>query len=286
MNRGAGRQSVFYDNRCCYAFLECIGESIERYGVRVHGYALMPNHYHLLVESVRGNLSNAMQHLVSRYAQIVNELASRDGTLFRGRFHNKIVHEEAHWRYLLAYLHLNPVRARLVMKLDQAEWTSHGRYSGQDRYPEWLTTASLKKSLRSVGGYKRYLHDVMSGRRPEPPDFATVTFGGRRAGRSMMIKQPETRPDLSAYEALRQVAALTGINKNELRKTKRGRSGNPARALAAWWLVFGAGLTNVEAGEQLGMTPEAVSKVISKTRNDESYHGGILRDWMTALTSD
>lgn len=285
MNRGARRQPVFYDDDSCGEFLEYVGAAVERFGIRVHGFALMPNHYHLMVESARGNLSSAMQNISSRYGRWINEVAEFDGSLFRGRFHNRLVFEDRHWRHLLTYLHLNPVRANLVMKPEQANWTSHGVYTGEDRYPEWLTTADLKKRLRSVGGYKRYLRDVMSGKRNEPEGFNAVIFEGRQAGRLMMVKHKQVQTGRSARQALKQVLDLTGASEDELRRTRRGRAGNSVRALAAWWLVHGAGFTNVEASEMLGMTPGAVGKLLSKLRTSRSYSDGKLREWMFALSA-
>lgn len=256
---------------------------MERFGIKVHGYALMPNHFHLMVESVHGNLSSAMQHLLSRYCRWVNLTAGFDGSLFRGRFHNRLVFENSHWRHLLIYLHLNPVRANLVMRPEQAHWTSHGKYLGEDRYPEWLTTSDLRRRFKGVSNYRRYLRDVMIGRTVEPSGFDVVTFEDRRAGRLMMVKK-ERLPDVrSIDEALEQVMRVTHATESDLHMTQRGRTGNPVRALAAWWLVYGAGLSNTETGAQLGMSPSAVGKLLSKVRTNRSYQDGQLRDWVVAL---
>ena len=85
----------------------------------------MPNHFHLMVESVYGNLSDAMKLLSARHVQEMNRRPGWDGSLFRGRFHSKVVYEDAHWQHLLAYVHLNPVEARLAMTPTQYQWTSH-----------------------------------------------------------------------------------------------------------------------------------------------------------------
>ncbi len=61
MNRGARRQLVFRAEQDCMLFLDLLGETVDRYQIKVHGYALMPNHFHLIVESVVGNLGDAMR---------------------------------------------------------------------------------------------------------------------------------------------------------------------------------------------------------------------------------
>ncbi|HUT78334.1 MAG TPA: transposase, partial [Polyangia bacterium] len=111
MSRGARRAPIFRDDIHCGLFLDLLSGLPERFGVDVHGYALMPNHFHLMLESGRGRISNAMAWLLSRYTVQVNRLHRWDGPLLRGRFHNRMVWHEQHWLHLLAYLHLNPVRA-------------------------------------------------------------------------------------------------------------------------------------------------------------------------------
>jgi REP element-mobilizing transposase RayT len=283
MNRGARLQEIFFNDETCAVFLDLLREAVERYEIRIHGYALMPNHYHLMVESVRGNLSEAMKHFSSRYNQVMNRRSGWDGSLFRGRFKNKVVYEDAHWIYLLAYLHLNPVRARLAGTPSQYQWTSHDRYAGDSQMPEWLVTEELEPILEGAGGYHKYLQMVMNGSRPVPEDFESVVYGSRRSQKPLVVKQETASAKVSPEEALSQVSRLTGKPKRELLKGKRGRSGNAERALALWWLIHGAGLTNVAAGSILGITPSAVSKIIARIREGGGYHDGKITDWIDAL---
>jgi hypothetical protein len=91
-------------------------------------------------------------------------------------------------------------------------------------------------------------------------------------------------PGIEVEKALSEVMYLTGETRETLLCTKRGRSGNPARALAAWWLVQGSGLSNVKAGNVLNMSPVAVSKTLAVLRDrPEEYAGGKLLKWMEAL---
>jgi putative transposase len=283
MNRGARHQDIFFNDESCAVFLDLLGEVVERYEIRFHGYALMPNHYHLMAESVRGNLSDAMKYVSSRYNQEMNRLWGWDGSLFRGRFKNKVVYEEAHWHYLLAYLHLNPVRASLAGTPSQYQWTSHDRYAGDSPMPEWLNTNEMASMLEGVGGYHRYLQMVMNGSRPMPEDFESVVYGDRRSQKHFIVQQEAAPATISLEEALSQVSRLTGKPKRELLKGKRGRTGNAERALALWWLIHGAGLTNVSAGDLLGISPSAVSKILASIRGGGGYHGGKIAKWIDAL---
>ncbi len=86
MHRGARREAIYDDERDCILFLDLVGQTVNRFGLEVHAYALMPNHYHLLVRSVKGNLSRCMQHLNGSYARGFNSRRTCDGPVFRGRF--------------------------------------------------------------------------------------------------------------------------------------------------------------------------------------------------------
>jgi len=266
MNRGARRAPIFGDESHCGLFLELLAELPERFGCAVHGFALMPNHFHLMLESRRGELSRAMGYLQSRYAVLVNRHGGWDGPLFRGRFRNRVVWHEHHWVHLLAYLHLNPVRARLVVRPEQADWTSHRCYVGLDSLPGWLTTSELLEAFGGVKGYRQYLADLLAKRGEEPEGFDAVLLRGRTTS-DEDVRESTAAPVLTApRDALGEVARAAGVKVSSLRKTRRGRVGNPARVVAAWWLVQASGLTTIEAGKKLAMRAADVSKAISKVR--------------------
>ena len=86
MNRGRGRQWVFHDPAYYNDFLKCLNEANKRFGVEVHSYCLMGNHYHLFLKTPRGNLSRIMRHIDGVYTQRHNRRKRTDGTLFRGRY--------------------------------------------------------------------------------------------------------------------------------------------------------------------------------------------------------
>lgn len=284
MNRGIRREPVFLDDWCCEEFLCSLEDAVARFEIVIHGYALMPNHFHLMVESVHGNLSAAMAHVSSTFSARMNRRHGWEGSVFRGRFHNRVVTDEAHWLYLLAYLHLNPLRARLVMTLAQSRWTSHLIYTGVLKRPEWLEMETMMSHVGGPSGYAKFMKSVQIGKRPKPEGFGNVLFEGRRSSEYALTKQPETSRKTTEEEALRQVIAVTGVSRDELTRTRRGTVGNPARAVAAWWLTHGAGLSNVIAGEVLKMTPPAVSRSITRVQGQLVKNGtGKIGQWILAI---
>ncbi len=117
MNRAFRRRAaLFHQDVDCALFIDTLANLPPRFGLRIHGYALMPNHYRLRVEVPRGNLSKAMRHLGQVFTQTYNRHHGFDGPLFRGRLKNRLAQDGVFWLHLLAYLH------RL--------WNSYNAYSG------------------------------------------------------------------------------------------------------------------------------------------------------------
>ena len=240
MNRGARHEPIFVDDDSRELFLAVLAELPERFGIHVHGYALMPNHYHLLLESVRGELPRAMRHLGGEFTRRLNRIHQWDGPLFRGRYHNRLVNTPTYWRHLLVYVHLNPVRAGLS-SLDQAEWTSHAAYLGHIPRPPWLTTAELQDDFGSPDAYLAHYRSVFDGSSKPPEDFEADKLWAPHSTGAVAV------PDLGApifqlADALAAVSAVTGVPVADIVSTPVGRNGNPANWLAAWWLSRGCGI--------------------------------------------
>lgn len=88
MNRGHSRKYIFLQDNMQHRFLELLDIINEKYGIEIHAYCLMGNHYHLLVHDVTNTLSLAIRYLNSQYAYYFNHVRGRDGCLFRGRFNS------------------------------------------------------------------------------------------------------------------------------------------------------------------------------------------------------
>ncbi|PIR16525.1 MAG: hypothetical protein COV46_08300 [Deltaproteobacteria bacterium CG11_big_fil_rev_8_21_14_0_20_49_13] len=142
MNRGNAACTVFHTQDDYQMFLDLIKETIKKWDISVHAFSLMPNHYHMLVETPLGNLQRAMRHINGVYTQRHNRKRKKDGHLFRGRYKAILVEEDAYLVELLRYIHLNPVRARITMSPQDHKWSSHRYYLGNGELP-WLATKRL-----------------------------------------------------------------------------------------------------------------------------------------------
>ena len=107
-SRGDRREAIYEDDEDCAAFLGILGEVVRRFNWVCHAYCLMTNHYHLVIETVEGNLSQGMRQLNGVYTQASNRRHQRVGHLFQGRFKGILVDEDAYLTELSRYVFLNP----------------------------------------------------------------------------------------------------------------------------------------------------------------------------------
>ena len=256
MNRGARKQPIFVDLADTGTFKRLLAELTDRFGTRIHAYALMPNHVHLLLES-DGNLPACMQFLFGQYSRLLNERYDWDGPVWKGRYRSRLVLDDRYWRHLLAYLHLNPVRGGLALLPEHSSMTSHCAYMGLELPPPWLTTSEL---LDSFGGRARLLDYVRAVQRKKelgPPEF--------EPRRLWEPPPPEPRPP----EVADSEAAILRLERrlgplSSLRQGRRGPNGDPRRWVAAWWLVRAGRLSNQEAADLLAANPTTVSRWIRR----------------------
>ena len=169
MARGNERRAIFFDDQDRRRFLETLAEMVEQFGVRVHAYCLMPNHYHLVVETPRGNLSRAMGWLQVAYTVRFNRQHRRSGHLFQGRYKAQVVEADSYAQGLVLYVHLNPVRPRRktaalaaerAAELSRYRWSSHRVYAGWARRPQWLSGQWLAYWGRGPEAHTAYRRQI------------------------------------------------------------------------------------------------------------------------------
>ncbi|MBC7220023.1 transposase [Candidatus Bipolaricaulota bacterium] len=169
-SRGNARQEVFWDDVDRRAFLEVLSQVIERFGWLCHAYCLMPNHYHLLIETLQPNLSRGMRQLNGVYTQAFNRRHRRVGHLFGGRFKAIVVQKESYLLELARYVVLNPVRAGRVRAAKDWPWSSYRATVGMSPVPSFLTTEWIlshfaRSRTKAHGAYRRFV-SAGKGARP------------------------------------------------------------------------------------------------------------------------
>jgi putative transposase len=124
--RGNRGQAIFVEDRDRARFMDVLARVSTELGWRLHAYCLMTNHYHLVLDTPRLNLSSGMQRLNAAYAQWFNRHHELSGHLFRHRFYAGLVASDSHLLELMRYLALNPVRGGLCAAPADWPWSSYG----------------------------------------------------------------------------------------------------------------------------------------------------------------
>ena len=124
-SRGNEQKDIFKSDFDREKFLSYLVSASERYGAEIHAYCLMTNHYHMMLETPLGNLSQIMKHINSSYTSYFNIKHKRVGHLLQGRYKAILVQADAYAAELSRYIHLNPVRAGMVKFPEDYRWTSY-----------------------------------------------------------------------------------------------------------------------------------------------------------------
>ena len=147
IQRGNNRQAIFATAADYQMLLDLLHESADKFGVALHAYVLMSNHFHLLATPQTTDVFGQMMQAVGRrYVRYFNTLQKRSGTLWEGRYKSTVIQPERHLLACMAYIDLNPVRAGLVEQARDYPWSSHGHYTGQ-RIDKLITPHPLSWAL-------------------------------------------------------------------------------------------------------------------------------------------
>ncbi|MCP3923850.1 MAG: transposase, partial [Desulfobacterales bacterium] len=138
MNRGRRSDDIFVDKKDYQSFVNLLKESIEMWNINISAFCLMGNHYHILFQTPKGNLSRVMRHINSIYTQRFNQRHGLDGSLFRGRYKSILVHHDSYLLELARYIHQNPVKAGMVGEMKEYSWSSYKGYLSYSKSWEWL----------------------------------------------------------------------------------------------------------------------------------------------------
>lgn len=266
--RGNERKEIFKSEKDREQFLSYLESAVTRYGAVVHCYCLMTNHYHLLVETPAGNLSQIMQHINGAYTNYFNTKRKRTGHLFQGRYKGILVEADEYALQLSRYIHLNPVRLKADSELSDYSWSSYPEYIGKRKAPEWLTTTFILGyfDTSQPAAQKRYRQFVeeMIGKEHESPLLQTVA--------STLLGTPEfiaavQEQHLDGKTTDRNVPALNQLQKKptidriiEMAKNVIADDERLAAKAAIYLCHRHSGAKLKEIGERFGVKESAVSQ--------------------------
>ena len=305
--RGIERRRIVDDDEDRKRFLGRLGGLARETGTRVYAWSLMPNHAHLLVRSGPAGLPQFMRRLLTGYAVTYNRRHRRHGHLFQNRYKSIVCDEDSYFTELVRYIHLNPVRAKLVPDLGalgRYPWSGHAAITGAVAYP-WQDSAYVlgffgKRFGEAVRSYRRYVEEgVLLGRRPDLVGGGLVrSLGGwsavaslRRSGEKRrtderilgsgefverMIREAEetVRQEFSRGESgdaarrlVESACRKAGVSVKELRSGSRRGSLGRVRSDLACEIVAKIGMPLADVARDLGVSTSAVCKALSRRKS-------------------
>lgn len=242
INRALARRTAFETRRDVRVFLALLAIAVRQGRIEVHAYSILPTHFHLLVRSLDGRLSETMRRIENGYVRWFNRTRRRDGPLFRGRFRSFPVESARYAHVLFRYLDQNPVGARLVRDALAYPYGSAASQSGAGRRTRWLCRSLVDEFLRRAldAGVER----TLAYRRTFAPHLSPslARFVERRA--RGLVREPDALDDLVG-------SANPGVRAWMVRKAKLADGTRPGLPMA---------------------TPEAVAAVV------EEHHRGAPDD--------
>ena len=302
MVRGIERCEIFRDDRDRENFMNRLEKQAASTGTRVYAWALIPNHFHLLIRSSEAGISTFMRRLLTGYAVTYNKRHNRCGHLFQNRYKSIICDENSYLLVLVRYIHLNPIRAHIVNtmeELDSYPWSGHKSLickrpiAWQDR--EQVLRHFGKTERTAKQRYRKYVVEgIDQGHRPELMGGGLIRSLGiknlaefrqadqvltdeRVLGAGEFVREivekaakrehcymPMQQRQERAKQIIEEQCENAGINTERL--TGGGKTGNvvKARSESAKRLINELGLSYAEAGRRLGITATGIGKIVKR----------------------
>jgi REP element-mobilizing transposase RayT len=302
IGRGIERRKIFYNDTDRDNFLERLETILKETSTPCYAWALIPNHFHLLLRTGKVPISTVMRRLLTGYAVSFNRRHRRYGHLFQNRFKSILCQEDVYLKQLVGYIHLNPLRARLVADLKALSKYPYGGHSvimgkrtREFQDVDYVLGLFGNKVAKARRNYREYVHKSAElGRRPELVGGGLLRSSGgwgvlkamskarihvkgdeRILGESDFVEkvlaqqqeQFERRYWLKAqgYDIDRVVtkaAEVFNLESEQICKPGNQPLRVKARSLVCYWAVRELGLSGPSVGKLLGIGQPAVSRAV------------------------
>ena len=291
MARGQRKENIFKSDEDREEFLLKLEIVKNKYDLKVHTYCLMDNHYHLLLETPNANLSLAMHHLNAGYSNYFRKKHDLNGSIFQGRFKGILVQKENYLILLSAYIHNNPVRAKIVEDMSKYKWSSAKNYLNLKSD----NIVSINEILAVSGGHENYLYILKKHKNrlfdkeeiygknsllgdEEFQAFAYSQIDDKKFKREAYKEITELHhlKQLKVEEILKKMQKIFKVEREEIVKKKRN---NIFFKLYTYFLKNYTELTLSEIGEKFNMSYGAVSDMtlrFVKMKNENKEIGVMI----------
>jgi putative transposase len=318
--RGIERCEIFKDDIDRDDFISRLGKILIETSTSCHAWALIPNHFHVLLQTGRLPIATVMRRLLTGYATKFNNRHNRHGHLFENRYKSILCQEEPYLLELTRYIHLNPLRAGIVSSLDELRtyrYCGHRRILGRSIEPWMSTSETLAKFGRDINAsrkaYETFIADgVGQGKREDLTGGGLLrSSGGWRAimtareaglflksderilGDSDFVADVLNSPDeemerKTAYQShgvdldklSRIVSEVLNIDIGEIATPGRQPRRVQARSLFCYWAVRELGVATTTLARRFNLTQPAISLAIARGEKLVTDKGWCLEDFI------
>lgn len=273
--RGNRKEDIFHSKNDYERYLDLLSRYKARYHYRLYAYVLMPNHLHLLIETAEIPLSKTMQGLQQSYTAFFNRKYGAVGHLFQGRYKAILCDRDAYLLTLVKYIHLNPLRARIVTRADEYPWSSHHAYLHKTQRPDLIDTDFVlglfdTRKPSAIRRYQDFMDDSICADREEI--YGTIDQRVLGDGPFVEAIVDRTRSEItdrrmprkhSLEEIMAVAEAASGVTEKKMRSKGKSRDISRARVLFCRAALAYSYKVN-EIAAFLGKDPSAISR----------YHAG------------
>ena len=308
MVRGIDKTKIFDDDEDKAKFIERLGQNVIEGKGSVFAWVVMDNHAHILFKSGRDGISATMRKQLTWYAQYYNRRCNRTGHLFENRYKSVLCDEGNYLLALVRYIHLNPVRAKIVATVEQLDsypWSGHRAVIGKVKYP-WMDIDRVLSEFgttqrRAVNGYRRFMQEGLGqGRIPELTGGGLIRSRGgwsqvlatRRSGQkeetderilgggdfvSAILKEVEEktmrqlklqRDGKTITMIIEEECSKGRITPEELKGGGRRRRASTLRAKIAGRALDELGLSMAEIARHVGVTTSSIAKAVARLEKE------------------
>ncbi len=238
--RGIRKDKIFYSDRDKKVFLNKMNETFNKYSFVCYVYCLMDNHYHLFIKTPFANISKGMHYLNTSYANYFRAKHNLSGAVFQGRYKSILVDADSYAIVLSAYIHLNPLRAKVVERLEDYPFSSYLSYIGK-REPiiKNLDTSFIlnqfSNDLESARKkYRRYVIENSNLKNPLKKSYKNIALGSdsfieeikkkiKQIGKNREIPQTNIQEVLvDKDEIIKVISECFNIKEDEIFKNQKG----------------------------------------------------------------
>jgi REP element-mobilizing transposase RayT len=270
-SRGNEKKTIFRNNQDKKSYLELLALVVKRFHWLCHGYCLLGNHYHLLIETLESNLSRGMKQLNGIYSQKFNNKYKRVGHLFQGRYKAILVEKESYLLELSRYIVLNPVRAGIVSQPEEWPWSNYCAIIGKVKKPEfliidWILSQFSLDKKKAIEEYKQFVISGYNAEFPYNELVGQIILGSegflKKVNSHLSQESKDNMQEVPREQQLSLLPQLDEIFQEEVRK------GTP-RDNIIYKVYYDYNFTMREIGEYLGLHYTTISRVINRCEKNE-----------------